>query len=99
MRSSSRLSHKFAGLTLLATLTGPLAPAVSFGDELNMTTPSTSSAERPARGMSMDKVEAVYGAPNRRDAAVGEPPITRWEYPGFVVYFEHQYVIHAVGVG
>lgn len=99
MRSSSRLSSKFASLTLLAALAGPLAPSVSHGDELNMTTPSTSSADRPARGMSMDKVEAVYGAPSRRDAAVGEPPITRWEYPGFVVYFEHQYVIHAVGVG
>lgn len=99
MRSSSRFSSKFAGLALCAALTGPLAPAVSSGDELNMTTPSTSSADRPARGMSMDKVEAVYGAPSRRDAAVGEPPITRWEYPGFVVYFEHQYVIHSVGVG
>ena len=99
MRSSLRFSKKIAGLTLLAALSGPLAPTVSSGEELNMTTPSTSSAERPARGMSMDKVEAVYGAPSRRDAAVGEPPITRWEYPGFVVYFEHQYVIHAVGVG
>lgn len=99
MRSSSRFSNKFAGLTLVAALAGPLAPAVSSGEELNMTTPPTSSADRPARGMSMDKVEAVYGAPSRRDAAVGEPPITRWEYPGFVVYFEHQYVIHSVGVG
>jgi hypothetical protein len=28
--------------------------------------------------------------------AVGRPPISRWEYPGFIVYFEHEHVIHAV---
>jgi len=27
---------------------------------------------------------------------VGKPPISRWEYPGFVVYFEHEHVIHSV---
>jgi hypothetical protein len=47
----------------------------------------------------MDKVEAKFGAPSRRVPAVGEPPITRWEYPGFVVYFERDRVIHAVATG
>lgn len=51
---------------------------------------------RPARGISMDRVEAQFGPPTTRQAAVGDPPIERWDYPGFVVYFEHQYVIHAV---
>jgi hypothetical protein len=27
---------------------------------------------------------------------VGQPPITRWVFPTFVVYFEYQHVIHAV---
>ena len=27
---------------------------------------------------------------------VGEPPITRWIYPAFSVYFEHDHVVHAV---
>ena len=54
------------------------------------------SGQRPVRGTSMDRVEAAYGPPSSRHAAVGEPPITRWDYPGFVVYFEYQYVIHAV---
>ena len=31
--------------------------------------------------------------------AVGKPPISRWEYPGFVVYFEHDHVIHSVVSG
>ncbi len=27
---------------------------------------------------------------------MGDPPITRWVYPDFTVYFEYQYVINAV---
>lgn len=56
----------------------------------------SSERSRPSRGMSMRVVEAEFGAPTSRRAAVGEPPITRWEYPGFTVFFEHQFVIHAV---
>jgi hypothetical protein len=54
------------------------------------------AGQRPVRGTSMDQVEAMFGPPSNRHAAVGDPPITRWDYPGFVVYFEYQYVIHAV---
>jgi hypothetical protein len=50
----------------------------------------------PDRGMSMDQVEARFGAPYEVQPAVGEPPITRWVYQDFVVYFEYQYVIHCV---
>lgn len=56
----------------------------------------SSASQRPARGTSMETVEARFGAPTMRQAAVGDPPIARWEYPGFVVYFEYQLVIHAV---
>jgi hypothetical protein len=56
----------------------------------------SSSAERPKAGMSMDRVESAYGAPAEKHAAVGNPPITRWDYPGFSVYFEQDKVIHAV---
>ena len=66
-------------------------------DELKMPAPE-GSVDKPASGMSMEKVEAKYGAPSRRVPAVGEPPITRWEYPGFVVYFEHSRVVHTVVV-
>lgn len=56
---------------------------------------SSSAARRPSRGMSMESVEARYGAPSGRIAAVGDPPISRWEYPGFIVYFEYNLVVHA----
>lgn len=56
---------------------------------------STTASERPSRGMSMAGVEARYGTPSSRVSAVGEPPISRWEYPGFIVYFEYDHVVHA----
>ena len=56
---------------------------------------------RPRPGMSMTAVESAYGTPSQRHAAVGgsvaeQPPITRWDYPSFSVYFEHDRVVHAV---
>ena len=58
-----------------------------------------SSVERPARGITMTAVEAKFGSPANRHAAVGTPPITRWDYPGFVVFFERERVIDAVAIG
>ncbi|HEY3852189.1 MAG TPA: hypothetical protein VGL87_14530 [Steroidobacteraceae bacterium] len=50
----------------------------------------------PSRGMTMSQVASKFGAPVTKVPAVGNPPISRWEYPGFVVYFERDYVIHSV---
>jgi len=44
----------------------------------------------------MAQVERRFGEPRQRVGAVGDPPISRWVYPQFVVYFEGSYVIHAV---
>jgi hypothetical protein len=57
------------------------------------------SVELPPRGINMARVEERFGAPKVRHAAVGQPPITRWDYEGFSVYFEHQHVVHAVAHG
>lgn len=54
------------------------------------------STQKPQSGMSMAKVREKYGSPNREEPAVGEPPITRWHYESFTVYFEHDKVIHSV---
>ena len=55
-----------------------------------------SDVPTPSRGMTMDQVADKFGAPATKVPAVGQPPISRWEYPGFVVYFEHEHVIHSV---
>jgi hypothetical protein len=54
-----------------------------------------SASERPQRGMSKANVETRFGMPTARISAVGTPPISRWEYPAFVVYFEYDHVVHA----
>lgn len=54
------------------------------------------SFELPGRGMSMTAVEERFGSPLERGTEVGDPPITRWVYNDFTVYFEYQFVIHAV---
>ena len=54
------------------------------------------SVELPGRGMSKDKVRERFGYPIERIAAVGKPPISKWRYDLFTVYFESDYVIHAV---
>ena len=36
---------------------------------------------------------------SNRHPTVGQPPITRWDYNGFAVFFEHDRVIDAVVTG
>ena len=50
----------------------------------------------PARGLLKSEVEHQYGAPRERLPAVGQPPISRWIYDGYTVYFEYDHVVHAV---
>lgn len=59
----------------------------------------TTDVERPARGSTMNSVEQRFGAPSSKHAAVGQPPITRWDYARFAVFFENDRVIHAVATG
>lgn len=56
----------------------------------------TSEHSRSVRGTSMESVQATFGTPTSQRPAVGDPPIARWDYPGFAVYFEYDLVIHAV---
>ncbi len=51
---------------------------------------------RPTRGMTQASVQSKYGSPVSTRSPVGDPPITRWEYSDFVVFFEYDKVIHAV---
>ncbi len=55
----------------------------------------------PKRGMTMDQVKREYGTPEKVLATRGgsskrQPPIHRWEYPKYIVYFEYSHVIHSV---
>jgi hypothetical protein len=84
--------------SLLILLAGPVgADTLSIG--------STQSAPRmatPQRGMTMDAVRARFGNPVTEHPPVPtndgplHPPITRWDYDGYSVYFENNIVLHSV---
>ena len=57
---------------------------------------SNQAIARPTTGLSMDQVSQRFGAPNEKLAAIGNPPITRWVYSSYTVYFEKDRVIHSV---
>lgn len=85
----------------VATATALLALAgAAHADTLDMRGTDNASrfeqAGKPVRGMTQDRVQAEFGSPSSRQGPVGDPPITRWDYPGFAVFFEHDRVIHAV---
>jgi hypothetical protein len=65
---------------------------------------STPELKLPGKGTSMTDVEKKYGAPRAKQPTVGgdtpkHPPITRWDYDGFVVIFERDKVVDAVVPG
>lgn len=57
---------------------------------------SANGVPRPQRGLSMDSVRARFGNPMDVIGPVGEPPITRWVFADYTVYFEGNRVIHSV---
>jgi hypothetical protein len=85
------LATGISGFSLLASPAGAETIAVENGIAVK-----ESDVATPGRGMTMDQVATKFGAPVAKTPAVGKPPISRWEYPGFVVYFEHEHVIHSV---
>ena len=81
-------------LTMIALLCG--AFGLASADELQMEGMAKSDVSRPTRGMTAANVEAKFGEPESRKAPVGDPPITRWHYAGYTVYFEYSYVIQSI---
>ncbi len=92
-------------LVLLACLLAPagaaLAETLVMNDQVQV---RETDVQRPHRGATMMSVEKQFGAPAERHAAVGgasgaQPPITRWDYPHFSVFFEKDRVVHTVVTG
>jgi hypothetical protein len=89
----------FIAALLLTSACGVQANALSLPEDRTSDAQTGTWDARPpmpTRGLSMQQVQARFGEPLSKRSAVGEPPITRWSYPGYTVYFEHQYVIHSV---
>lgn len=50
----------------------------------------------PDNGLTMEQVQQRFGEPLEQRGAVGDPPITRWVYDDYSVFFEHNLVIESV---
>jgi len=86
---------RYQVLLLAAVLASGVAGAETIAVDSGIAV-KESDVATPTKGMTMDQVAAKFGAPASKVPAVGKPPISRWEYPGFVVYFEAEHVIHSV---
>ena len=86
---------KLRTLTIVALVFGYIGIAGADNLDMEGTAPVENSA-RPTRGMTQASVEAKYGSHTAKTAAVGDPPISSWEYQGYVVFFEYDRVLHAV---
>ncbi len=90
------MHRTFLSLLLVPALFAGAAPAETLrvGDATRQAL--ADGVKMPARGMTMERVKRWFGEPVKRYAPVGDPPITRWEYPDYIVYFEHDRVITSV---
>jgi hypothetical protein len=79
-------------LTLLLISSGPALADVLLVDSIQ----SAPQIQTPRNGLTMSQVRQQYGNPTAEMPAVGDPPISRWEYNGFSVFFEHDLALHSV---
>mgnify|MGYP003669860738 CR=1 FL=1 len=81
---------------LLTTTSFSQAEVISIADPAHQVANSSEGVLRPTQGMSMAAVEQKFGQAEQKISAVGQPPITRWIYQDFSVFFENNLVIHSV---
>ena len=90
------------GLAMLAAIAFGAPMAAHAGDSLLIhRVQQEQGMNLPTRGMTMAQVENRFGAPQRKLQPRGgdtrkHPVINRWDYSTFIVYFEHDHVIHSV---
>lgn len=75
-----------------------LLPLTGLADTLEIPLGQQGAAQQPlpARGALRGAVLEQFGLPDQEHPAVGQPPITRWDYREFSVYFEHDHVVDSV---
>lgn len=84
-------------LVLIAAATATANADVLLLETIEAAPPNNpSGVVRPHRGTSMSQVRAQFGEPDTMMDAIGDPPITRWVYPAYTVYFEYEQVLDTV---
>ena len=84
-------------ISVAALLIGAAAPVLAETLAIDgQVTLKPVNVETPQRGSTMEAVQAKFGEPANKAGPVGNPAITKWFYPNFVVVFENDKVLHAV---
>ncbi|MEH6344396.1 MAG: hypothetical protein V7785_04875 [Bermanella sp.] len=79
-------------------LAEPLQETVSTYEAISIPLANKNRAtniQMPVRGDTIESVEFEFGPPISKQNPKGSPPISRWDYPSFAVYFESNSVIHS----
>ena len=72
------------------------SPALAQTLEIPLGQQGDAVAGLPQLGESKRSVLERFGLADEEHPAVGQPPITRWDYRSFSVYFEYDHVINSV---
>ncbi|HEX5354374.1 MAG TPA: hypothetical protein VFW60_09855 [Rhodanobacteraceae bacterium] len=96
-----RIATSLIAATLAFAAAPLLLPMPVHAETLKMKVKQEQHYNMPKRGMTMAQVKHQFGAPLKVLATRGgssrhQPPIHRWEYAKYIVYFEYSHVIHSV---
>lgn len=96
-----RIATSLIAATLALAATPLLFSAPVHAESLRVKVQKEQRMNLPTRGMTMAQVKSRYGAPikelpTRGGSSKFQPPIHRWEYAKYIVYFEYSHVIHSV---
>tara|TARA_R110000868_G_scaffold23912_1_gene95292 strand:+ start:9243 stop:9539 length:297 start_codon:yes stop_codon:yes gene_type:complete len=85
-------------MSRLYLLLALLMPCTVFAETLQIPVGQQGSGNLllPQLGESQRAVLQRFGLADEEHPSVGNPPITRWDYREFSVYFEHTQVINSV---
>ncbi len=83
---------KFFLVLIVAFATQTVSADVLLIDEVRQ----SERMQLPVNGQSKADVTITYGSPSEQQAAVGDPPISRWDYDTYSVYFEYDLVLFSV---
>ncbi len=86
--------QKFFVIVLFSLL--PAGAVIAEELKIPLASQGDPAVKVPGKGMTKAKVESTYGAPEQKYPAVGEPPISRWQYANYTVIFEYNHVVHTV---
>ena len=79
-------------IAFLLLMSGAVFADVLIIDEVRQ----VARMDLPENGQTKSSIESKFGTPDQRHQAVGDPPISRWDYDSYSVYFEYDLVLFSV---